>query len=88
MTSLISLRNIGERSAQWLVSVGINSPENLYEIGVVEAYLRVKTAYPDQVSLNMLYALQGAILELPWNELPEELKEDLRLQVGEGKTDN
>lgn len=88
MTSLISLRNIGERSAQWLVSVGINSPENLYEIGVVEAYLRVKTAYPDQVSSNMLYALQGAILELPWNELPEELKEDLRLQVGEGKTDN
>jgi hypothetical protein len=30
----------------------------------------------------MLYALQGAILDIPWNELPN-MKEELRLQAGE-----
>ena len=83
MASLTTLRNIGTRSAQWLDSVGIHTPEDLYDVGVVDTYLRVKTAYPEQVSLNMLFALQGAVLDLPWNELPVELKEDLRRQVGE-----
>ena len=81
MTSLTSLRNIGARSAQWLDSVNIRTPQDLYDVGAVDAYLRVKTAYPDQVSLNMLYALQGAILDIPWNELPLEMKDDLRRQV-------
>jgi DNA transformation protein len=83
MKSLTSLRNIGPRSARWLDSVGVNTPENLYDIGAVETYFRVKAAYPDLVSINMLYALQGAILDIPWNELPQELKDDLRRQADE-----
>ena len=83
MSSLTSLKNIGERSAQWLESVGITSSEELYELGVVEAYRRVKDAYPDKVSVNMLYALQGALLELPWNELPDEMRKQLRKAAGE-----
>jgi hypothetical protein len=83
MKSLTTLKNIGPRSTKWLNSVDINSPENLFDLGAVEAYLRVKAAYPELVSLNMLYALQGAILDIPWNELPQEMKEDLRHQAGE-----
>ena len=83
MASLISLRNIGPKSAQWLQAVGIQTAEDLYEVGVVEAYRRTKTAYPDKVSLNMLYALQGALLELPWNELPPDMAAELRSEVGE-----
>lgn len=73
--------NIGEKSARWLESVGIHSPEDLYDMGAVEAYKRVKLAYPDLVSLNMLYALQGALLDLPWNELPADIVEKLQKEV-------
>lgn len=83
MASLISLRNIGAKSAQWLQAVGIQTAEDLYEVGVVEAYRRTKAVFPDKVSLNMLYALQGALLDLPWNELPPDMAAKLRGEVGE-----
>ena len=86
MTSLISLKNIGETSAAWLESVGITTAEDLHELGVVEAYRRVKTAYPEQVTLNTLYALQGALMDLHWKELPPEMKTTLLQQVGEEVT--
>lgn len=84
MASLISLRNIGPKSAQWLKAVGIQTAEDLSDIGAAEAYLRTKAAFPDKVSLNMLYALQGALLDLPWNELPPDLALKLRSEAGEG----
>ena len=83
MTSLTSLRNIGPKSSRWLHKVGINSVENLFEVGVVDAYLRAKVAFPDQVSLNLLYALQGGMLNIHWQDLPQEMKEMLRREVGE-----
>lgn len=83
MSDLTTLRNIGPKSAAWLESVGIKSVDELFDIGVEGAYRKVRAAYPDQVSLNMLYALQGALLDLPWNELPEEMKSQLRRAVGE-----
>ncbi|MEK7786738.1 MAG: TfoX/Sxy family protein [Chloroflexota bacterium] len=86
MATLTSLKNIGETSAGWLESVGIKTAEDLYELGVVEAYRRVKTAYPERVTLNMLYALQGALLDLHWKEVPPEMKTTLLQQVGEEVT--
>lgn len=75
------MKNIGPKSSQWLASVGIHSLDDVAEIGVVEAYLRVKAAYPEKVSLNLLYGLQAALLDLPWNELPPDIKEELRRQM-------
>jgi hypothetical protein len=83
MSDLSELRNIGPRSAEWLMSVGIQTSEDLQEVGVVEAFVRVKEAYPDRVSLNLLYALQGGILDIEWHLLPERMKNELRRQVGE-----
>jgi len=83
MSDLAGLRNIGPRSAEWLDSVGIQTVEDLEEVGVVEAYLRTKDAFPDQVSLNLLYGLQAAMLDMDWRQIPESMKRDLREQVGE-----
>ncbi len=83
MTLLASLKNIGERSAHWLEAVGIYTEEDLMAVGVVEAYRRAKAAFPDRVTLNLLYALQGALLDLSWNELPPGLRSELRRQVEE-----
>jgi DNA transformation protein len=75
------LRNIGATTAKWLESIGVNSLEDIEELGVVEVYLRLKTLYPEQVSLNALWALQGAVLDIPWNQLPNELKEKLKQEL-------
>jgi DNA transformation protein len=87
MTSLTSLKNIGETSAAWLESVGIKTAEELHKIGVVEAYRRVRVTYPDRVTFNMLYALQGAVLGVHWKDLPLDMKADLRHKVGETTTE-
>jgi DNA transformation protein len=77
------MKNMGPKSSEWLASVGIHSLEDVAELGVVETYRRVKTAYPEKVSLNMLYGLQAALLDLPWTELPLDIKNELKRQVGE-----
>jgi hypothetical protein len=75
------MKNIGPKSTQWLASVGIHTLDDVANIGVVESYLRVKAAYPGKVSLNLLYGLQAALLDLPWNELPPDIKAELKSQV-------
>ncbi len=83
MTLIKKLPNIGPKSTQWLEAVGILTDEDLEALGAVEAYRRVKARYPGRVSLNLLWALQGAILDLPWNELPPEMKERLRREISD-----
>lgn len=75
------MKNMGPKSTEWLASVGIHTLDDVAEIGVVESYLRVKAAYPNKVSLNLLYGLQAALLDLPWNELPPDIKAELKRQV-------
>jgi DNA transformation protein len=75
------MKNIGPKSSEWLASVGIHTLDDVAAQGVVEAYKRVKAAYPDKVSLNMLYGLQAALLDIPWNELPPDIKAELKRQV-------
>jgi hypothetical protein len=77
------MKNMGPKSREWLASVGIHTLDDVARLGVVETYRRVKAAYPDKVSLNMLYGLQAALLDLPWNELPPDIKAELKKQVGE-----
>ncbi|HET9908652.1 MAG TPA: TfoX/Sxy family protein [Anaerolineales bacterium] len=75
------MKNMGPKSSEWLASVGIHTLDDVAKLGVVEAYKRVKAAYPEKVTLNMLWGLQAALLGLPWNELPSDIKEELRRQV-------
>jgi DNA transformation protein and related proteins len=75
------MKNMGPKSSEWLASVGIHTLDDVAKLGVVESYKRVKAAYPEKVSLNLLYGLQAALLDLPWNELPPDIKEELKRQV-------
>jgi DNA transformation protein and related proteins len=81
MTPITSLMNLGAKTANWLAAVGIQTAEDLEQFGVVEAYCAVKKLYPDRANLNLLYALQGAVLGMPWGLLPEAMKEELRSQA-------
>jgi DNA transformation protein and related proteins len=77
------MKNLGPKSTEWLTSIGIFTIEDVEKIGVVETYKRVKAAYPEKVSLNMLYGLQAAVMNINWKDLPLDIKEDLKRQVEE-----
>lgn len=70
------LRNIGPKSAAWLRQVGLRDREELMEIGPVEAFMRVKRA-GFKPSLNLLYAIEGALLDCHWQEVPEQRRSEL-----------
>jgi hypothetical protein len=75
------MKNLGSKSREWLASVGIHTLDDVAALGVVETYKRVKSVYPEKVSMNLLYGLQAALLDLPWSELPPDLKAELKSQV-------
>ncbi len=60
-----------------LQSVGIDSAEELRQLGSKQAFLRLKAHYPN-ICLVHLYTLQGAIDGLPYHQLPDHVKQDLQ----------
>jgi DNA transformation protein len=70
------LKNLGNTSVNWLHAVGIHNREDLARLGPVQAYNRIRER-GIKVSKVLLYALQGALLNVHWNELDAELKRQL-----------
>ena len=66
----VKLRNIGPKSSAWLRQVGLRTREDIASAGPVDAFLRVKRA-GFRPSLNLLYALEGALADCHWQEVPE-----------------
>ncbi|MSO65179.1 MAG: competence protein TfoX [Alphaproteobacteria bacterium] len=75
---IADLKNIGPITARNLLAVGISREEDLRQVGAVEAYRRVKTVDPKGTTLVLLYALQGALTDTYWNDLPAPMKNALR----------
>lgn len=75
-SELLHLKNLGAASVNILHAIGVNTYDDLKAIGPVEAYRRIKDRGIN-VSKVMLYALQGALLDVHWNELPCDLKQRL-----------
>jgi DNA transformation protein and related proteins len=76
MTAPLKLRNIGPKSAAWLRQVGLRTREDLEAAGPVDAFMRVRRA-GFKPSLNMLYALEGALQDCHWQEVPEARRTEL-----------
>lgn len=77
MAELTTMRNIGKEIEKKLKAVGICSAEELTQMGSKEAFFRLKTRYPN-VCLVHLYTLQGAVDNVEYNQLSDELKQDLK----------
>lgn len=78
--STVKIRNVGPKSAAWLRQVGIKSDEEVRAIGALETFMKVKRA-GFKPSLNLLYALEGAVLDCHWTALTAERKSELVLEV-------
>jgi hypothetical protein len=70
------LRNIGPKSAAWLRQVGLRTLDDLAAVGPVEAYMRVRRA-GFRPGLNLLYAIEGALNDTHWQEVPDARRTEL-----------
>lgn len=65
---LASLPNLGPKSAEMLARAGIRTVRELRDLGSVAAYVAAKRA-GENVSLNLLWALEAALCGLHWREV-------------------
>ena len=77
---LKSLRNLGPKSQEMLHAAGIASVAELRELGAVRAYVQVKRSNRG-TSLNLLWALEGALSDRPWQEVARRDRLSLLLAV-------
>ena len=79
------MRNIGPKSAAWLAAVEVRSINDLREVGVVETFARVSRQrllqQPFKVSLNLLWALEGAISDCDCRDLTPARKAELKAEL-------
>jgi len=80
MNRNVKIRNVGPKSAAWLRQVGVRSLEDLRTTGVVPTFMKVRRA-GFRPSLNLLYAMEGALLDCHWQEVPEERRAELLQSV-------
>lgn len=74
---LEDLPNIGSTLAVILREAGINTPEELYENGTFQTFLRIK-AVDSGACLSKLCAIEGAIEGIRWHKLAKEKKAELK----------
>ena len=78
--SLAALPNLGPKSQQMLEKAGIRSLAQLKKLGAVAAYSKVKHS-GGSASLNLLWALEGALTDLPWQVVAREHRTSLLLAL-------
>jgi DNA transformation protein and related proteins len=80
------LPNLGAASARLLSSIGISTEDDLRRFGAVEAFARLRFEKEGGVSMNLLWALHGAVEGIDWRRIDPVTKGDLlaRLRAGDG----
>jgi DNA transformation protein len=79
-TRLADLPNLGPKSQQMLQAAGIRSIAQLRKLGSVAAYDQVKRV-SSSASLNLLWALEGALTGLPWQTVARDHRTSLLLAL-------
>lgn len=77
---LAKLKNLGPESSKWLRQVGLHSKADIEKIGPLKAYAMVREAGLP-ASLNLVYALQAMLMDLHWQKLPVDLRDELKVAV-------
>lgn len=84
LSSLKGAKNIGATIEQHLNEIGVFSLADLAQLTPAVAYKTMCARHPNKSFpvCYYLYSLQGALLDLHWDELPQKLKNDLKKAVG------
>ncbi|MBY0467067.1 MAG: TfoX/Sxy family protein [Burkholderiales bacterium] len=82
---LARLPNLGPASQRMLAAAHIHTPTELKTLGAAEAYSQVRHAHrhlPHQpATLNLLWALEGAITAQPWQTVARQHRTSLLLAL-------
>ena len=75
---------MGPKSEQRLNAIGVYSLNDLKDMGAIDCCKILKAqGYP--VSLNLAYAIEGALSDIHWTKIPADVKQALKHAL---KTDN
>lgn len=77
MGELSKLPNIGKVLEGQLNDVGIETVDDLIDIGSKEAWLKIREM-DESACINRLMALEGAIQNIRWHDLSDKDKKDLK----------
>ena len=82
-SDLRKAKNIGATIEKCLNEIGIFTLADLAEMTSVEAFKRIRENYPGKTIpvCYYLYSLEGALIDLHWNDIPSELKEELKARI-------
>jgi DNA transformation protein and related proteins len=84
MKKLSKLKNIGQKSEQWLNAIGVHSLTDLRDMGAIDCCIILKAqGYP--VSLNLAYAIEGALRDIHWTKIPADTKQSLKNALNANK---
>ena len=78
------LRNLGSVSLQMLATAGIQTEEQLRALGLVAVYWAIQ-AVGCRPSLNLLWALEGALSDRDWKQVSKEERTSLILQLDDAQ---
>ncbi|WP_194435876.1 TfoX/Sxy family DNA transformation protein [Vibrio fluminensis] len=81
-TRIKDLPNLRLATERMLKKAGIDNVEQLEEAGSLEAYKAIRDSHSSDVSLELLWSLEGAIKGTHWSVVPQTRREELlsRLQ--------
>ena len=70
---LAALKNLGEKTALWLVDAGVRSRSEMAKLGAIEVYRRMLLA-SHPIFLVGAYAIEGVLTDTHWNQIPPQKK--------------
>jgi len=77
---ICDMKNLGPKSTAMLAKIGIHTKADLEAIGAVDCYNILKNQHYN-VNLNMLYALESALLDIPITQLSNDIKQHLQAAI-------
>ncbi len=78
--ALLELRGLGPASVAMLASVKIRSAKALRQADLYSVYARVKALHP-KTSINLLYAMMGAVDDVDWRVIARERRSEVLMQL-------
>jgi DNA transformation protein len=81
-SDVASLKGLGPKSSVALRSIGISSIEELRARDPFEVYAEIKKNVPG-TSMNFLYALIGALEDVPWQQIKRTRRVSILLRLEE-----
>ena len=61
-----------------LIAIDVRTADDLRSMGAIEAYARLKFQFGRDITLNALWAMDGALSEVDWRHLSHERRQELK----------